>query len=209
MLYETSGEAQTRLCHTFFLYKENPVYCNGVVTDMNDDKTILLNLTFFPSGKETALIKLTDPDLKYRGLRLGYVNLPSGATYVTRYPTRKYKQGLNGDNIKCTEPAEGKAPKPKFQDFCKSVAFQDTLLGRYPTIAQAAERLRAQGDQKPASVAFHRWFALIPDNLRGDFMLEYRGRVVGFGDLKYEFTCASEYSYLEDIIKQSGIKVRQ
>lgn len=201
--YETAAEANTRLTGTIFLFKENVVYCNEC--SHNDKGDVVLNLTFFPSGQH-SITHIGDPDLRYRGLQLGYLNTARGCSYVTRIPTRRYKQGFCSENVRFSMVGDEGA-YPRWGDIYKSPEFQDVLLGRYPSIEQAAERLTASGDKKPVSVAFDRRFGLRWDAFRKDFLLEYRGRVVGFGDAR-SFRCAEDHEYLREVIQESKIKLR-
>lgn len=208
LLYETVEETQTRLYETVFLYKDQPVLCQGVSCDEDGGENpegINLSLLFYPRCVETASVKLNDPDLNYRNYNLGYCNLNRGASFIYRVPTRSgYKQGLCRNNLGISKitPSIG---VPEFRSIVTSIGFRDMLRGVYPTLSEAASRLEA--DDAPVSVAFHKNFALMFDKFRKDYLLYYKGDRVAFGTSS-AFDLPAEFRYLREIITQSGIKVR-
>lgn len=202
-LYESFEETQTRLTGSVFMYKDQVVYCDMVENAPKNGFN--LHLVFYPMARERAIIPLSDPDLNYRRFNIGYINMAPGATYMTRLPARgHYKQGLYGDNVSFSKISSNFGT-PNWGTVLQQAGFKDMLLGLYPSLPEAIERLK-DGDRAPSSVAFSREFALAKDKLRGDYILMYKASPVAFGS--EEFQLAPEHQYLREVIQQAKIKVR-
>lgn len=199
-MYESTEEAQLRLQNCVFLYGDDVVLCREVMGPNND---IRLRLLKFP--EEVWMeddIKLSDPKLQYKTLNLGYVDLGHYATYLKRIPVRRYKQGLCRENVNLSPGPSG--GRPDWAATLKSKGFREMLHNQYPTISEAYKRLKE--DEDVYSVAIHRKFAIARDKFRGDFVLNYRGQRVGFGD--GAFVLPDEFQYLREISMKAGIATK-
>ena len=89
-MYETLDEADFRLNHTVVWYKDSYSVVRG--TDRVGKK---IHLYLAPSGD---CVPIDSPDLKIRNIPTGYINVDGNVTFIYRRPTRRYRQGLRGDN---------------------------------------------------------------------------------------------------------------
>lgn len=93
--------------------------------------------------------------------RIGMVNINGSVLYVERMPVRKFKLGLNRDNLKVNlvpgvfYPEGERAATAEIHGL-KSKALGSALLGKYPTKTTAFKRL----SQFEGAVAFDKQFAV-------------------------------------------------
>lgn len=111
-----------------------------------DHEVMCQTLPYDHSGGRRIPIK----DLDLTPIRLGYCNNKLSTNYISRKPTRFYKQGLCKDNL------QGSGV-----DF-NSQAFYNMVNGKYPKPLRALELVM---NQEALSVAFSRNFAVSTNNL--------------------------------------------
>ena len=90
-----------------------------------------------------------------------------------------------------------------FEDLRRNGSLYKALRGDYPTIEECAEQLN-EYNSEIVSRAFHRHFALVRNDNFDFLELHYKNERIGYGDLN-NFTLPSRYSYLTEMIKQSGV----
>lgn len=185
MLYETVEDAHFRLTSSIILYKDRPVYVLNFINntprmtclDMLSQGHITVDL-----DKEEKLIDITP-------VRLGYCNIGGKAHYISRMPTRRYKQGLTSENVSC---------RTVDRDVLTTKELARTIMGQYPKIPVAKDAIL----KSCSSMAFHRCFALRKgQNGAKHFSLMYKGREVGV--LKGEiFTFGQGFFHLESLLRE-------
>lgn len=118
-----------------------------------------------------AICELPNKNLDIRPVPLGYVNLSSRAMYVSRIPRRKYKQGLNDQNILLKGyMLDG----VRVTDLLRSKNLCRCINDEYPSLSDAIKHA-----EEHESCAFSRKFAVRNEEELGVLSLQYRGSAVG------------------------------
>lgn len=91
-MYETLDEADFRLTGTVVWHKDSYSYVERVLK-----KEGVIKLRLRPEG---TLISINSRNLKIKGIPTGYVTDGDRPIFLSRKPTRRYRQGLRGDNTK-------------------------------------------------------------------------------------------------------------
>ncbi len=152
-----------RLNNSLVKYNGQPAYVVGI-----DGRTLSLYLT---RTRDNVLAHLPDNKLDIRPVPLGYVNLLSHCVYVSRRPERRYKQGLNTNNIR----VRGKAMRMDIPDLLQSVSLAKSIGNDYPSFANALKAVKGN----PTSRAWSRRWALKDDDHIGSICVCHRGNTVG------------------------------
>lgn len=158
-----------------YMYGDNALYGYYTDKDRNEDK----------------LIKLPNRYLDIRPPRLGYMNTRRNSYYVSRVPVRRYKQGLNRQNI--AVGALNIEPGLNRGDTIRCVELARCILNKYPSLDECLEKLQ---DGRNAC-AFHRHWAITAGG-----ELHYRGNPVGAyqkGNLKL----TEDYCYLQEAAEEA------
>lgn len=208
-MYDNAEEAEHRLGHTVILYDGKPVYINNIYPynpANGKEPGIYLETYQLPAMAKADMLPLADPKFEYHSMRLGYVNGKNNAVYLSRMPVRKFKQGLNDDNVSVLHlpGVAGEAqPRIRFTNLMKTVGLVHMCAGEYPSFEKVLRSL--QGDNDIVSQAFDRQLALGKDGL-GMFNLFYRGERVAFTEDGKVFKTSADYSYLKEFMAENGIK---
>lgn len=118
-------------------------------------------------------VDIDSPELSFSLPKLGMINLPSGAWYISRQPRRMWKASLNDRNLRVFpthEEQRGIKDRVIFRP-----EFLDMLNNVYPTVKQAAARVN---HDRPTE-AFHKDFCL---SLEGHLRYRYSLTPVGVVD---------------------------
>ena len=201
-MYDTLEQASLRLNGTVILIGGTPAY----VAEVRHDREGKIILVYFNSSDRNAVpkeIEANDPSVDPRNMRLGYVNDRRHTYFLARTPARQQAQGLNRRNVYTYTPGTEEPMGNMFEDLRRNGSLYKALRGEYPTIEQCAEQLNAY-DSEIVSRAFHRHFALVRNDNFDFLELHYKNERIGYGDLN-NFTLPSRYSYLTEMIKQSGV----
>jgi hypothetical protein len=163
----------SRLNGTVCLYKNEPVLVE--TRNHKDKKTVsILSLEGEPSE-----VDYTSDDFSYTFGVIGYVNHLGTASYLTRIPVRRWKQGLSETNVNVLNSKGFSA-----RTLLKSKGFSDMIKNKYPSLKKAAEELSSG---RCESIAVSHNFAFITEGI--DFYsLEYRGRKIGEASILNEET---------------------
>lgn len=200
--YENAADANQHLHHTVIMYDDRPVWVEDVFS--NDRNDILCTLNFLPRVRDPFSVSVFDPKLDARGMgqRLGYMNYfnQNGVVFLSRIPSRQYKQGLSRGNVAATYDSQGRRTFD-FSLYSRRPEFVDMLTGTYPTFEEACRRLEAEPNI--AAIAFHREFALQRDEL-GYYLLLFKGTKVAWGDPK-SFKLPSHFIYLKEVLQKNGV----
>jgi len=201
-MYDTLEQASLRLNQTVILIGGAPAY----VAEVRHNRDGKINLVYYTSiGRDAQPrdINVDDPSVDARGMRLGYVNDRRSTYFLARTPGRQQAQGLNRRNVYTYTPGTDEPMGNMFEDLRRNGSLYKALRGDYPTIEQCAEQLNAY-DSEVMSRAFHRHFALVRNDNFDFLELHYKNERIGYGELN-NFTLPSRYSYLTEMIKQSGV----
>lgn len=174
-----------RLSHSLVMYDGRPFFISEV------EGTTLLG-TDTLTGKAKS-VGLPAPLLDIRPVLLGYVNGREHATYCSRMPHRRYKQGLNSANLLLQEGARIRDKTSLIQ----SKAMAQCVLDKYPSLDEVYDEV---SNAKRHSRAFHRYWSL--HYTGGEIGLNYRGLHVGAfkaGNLKL----MESFSYLKEELGES------
>lgn len=158
MAYEEAGldDLNTLFLQTVIRYKKQPVYVKAITNNRELVLQALENVKEkFPE------ISLTDSDLDFTPVPLGFANYNGNAFYLSRIPSRQYKQGLASNNlvVDClTEGNKTALASKELKKVCNR-SISSCILGKYPSLQQAL-KLITEG---ALSVAFHRQFAVDED----------------------------------------------
>lgn len=150
--YSNLEYANERLRGTIVNTKRGPSYINFINLNGIADITLLKN-------QEVVHIPYLDIDLT--PVQLGYLNLDKTCVFVSRIPSRSWKQGLSQETINY----ESSKPRawPPFELY-------NTIENIYPSFEEARLMVNTKEREK---VAFSREFAV------GKDQLFYCGRLVG------------------------------
>lgn len=153
---------------SLIIYKKEPVMVKTVI-----DRSLFLKDII--RKKELGLVPITDNNLDFTPVKLGFCNEGRDAFYVTRAPLRQYKQGLcRGNlNIHRLHDEYDKVGMDKLSKM-NSEGLVNCILGRYPNLNEAIELIT---ENKMNSVAFNRFFAI-----DSDFRIYHRNNDVGILD---------------------------
>lgn len=187
MIYDdtTYDDLITILKHTVVMYDGVPVYISEVTPD---GKLYVRNMV----SKENHLYEINDELFSFEPVKLGYINIKGHAAYLSRTPSRQYKQGLSVNTLKiqCTD-AEYSG---QIQEMIRKFTFEmsNTIRNIFPSIDEAT-KLLAQDERK--SVACSRVF-----KINADGNLFYKEQNVGLLDFNTKVPIFSrKYSYLKQL----------
>lgn len=172
-----------RLAETLVMYRGRPFYI--VEYEMAENRIS----GYYPDNDKVTKFTLPNRNLDIRPPRLGYVNYRGTAIYVSRYPVRRYKQGIHSQNITFNAMAD----KGRL---IRSPEFSKALMGDYPSFNNALRRLESKN-----SVAFNRHWAVL--KAADGIHLMYRGNPVGaYKDSKLKLM--EDYQYLKEAMEEAA-----
>ncbi len=181
--------ANAKLSDSIILHKGQPTYIASVSSEG------LVEYRFL--GQDRGKFK-TD-HLKHFDLTpvpLGYANIEDGsAAYVTRLPTRSWKQGLQMRQL-VTDVGRG------VRLSMESSAFLNMLWGHYPKIQQCIEFL---ANEEAKAMAFARMFALTLPSKKGVSNLLYKDIAVGHINIDKDQTTPElwgQFSFLRETLEE-------
>lgn len=168
MRYETEGDVKARLYNTVVMYKKRPVLITGV----EDAETVVVQDLLTERHSE---VPLKDVDLEPSHAPLGYVMHGEDVYLAMRKPSRKFKQGLTGENLivrAVLQKGPQRAQRVRFNYASKAIG--RAILGEYPSIEDAFQKAR----QGASTVPYHRdWAVGTHDD---ELSLIFRGEIVGY-----------------------------
>jgi hypothetical protein len=92
-MYDNMRDVEFRLRGTLVEYKGQLKYVNGC--DM-------IGRAYVIDLRGIGNVRLDSRHLKITNIRTGYMNIDGHLVYLSRRPTRAYRQGLRQDNTSCT-----------------------------------------------------------------------------------------------------------
>ena len=162
MRYESEADVKLRL-HSSLVRKLDgvPVYVQAVESR---NEVVVHNCQ---SGRKE---RITIDQLNLTPVPLGYVESDDEVFYVTRKPTRRYKQGLTTENMVVKDVMRNSFTRLSVNDkgLCKAI------MGNYPAVEEAFQECRAG----KRIVPFSREWAVA--NYKEDLCVMHKGVVVGY-----------------------------
>lgn len=193
--------------NSIIFYDDEPVLCSeGMVHRFDGDNKGVAALNFVQVGTDKIappkLVRASDPKLSDGPYRLGYMNnirtvssdgdAINVVCYITRVPVRRWKWGINQENLHF----QGQAMN--FRVACRIPEFKQMLKGEYPKFPKAIKML----DEETRAVAYHRHWAVLLAKT-GNIDLHFRGQLVGTGADAKTLQLGPKFEFLEDYFKLS------
>ena len=168
MKYGSVDDAMMRLNQSVIRFEGEPVFVTNVIVPGRERMIGVGNRL---SDGTCIQFDLDAEGTDYTPVPVGYVNLDSMSLYVSRFPIRKWKQGLHRDNSRLT-------PNDEFpvNDILRSKQLGLCIKGVFPTESEVLSTLHYN---KVRSRAFCRDFSVSISSLGLKF-LHYRGEAVGW-----------------------------
>jgi hypothetical protein len=201
-MYDNAPDANRYLANTICYWRGEPVMVSGVDAGY---QAIGYKLPY-PRGRNPEVIRFDVRDEAFNATdyRLGYINTAeAGAIFATRRPARIQSQGLCGANMSFKQRV-GRDVRPRdiLRDLVYDAGLRDMLMGRYPTVEEARQKLR--DNPNIMSVAFDRLFAIRRhEQFNNLFFLEYRGNDVAHSQ-EVQFVLPDEFTYLTESCQPKG-----
>lgn len=195
-------DVRLRLHKTVCMYKGEPVYVN--VDDIGTDHKVRVCPLVAVANASLDKYKLVDyreDAFDYKYMELGYMNYKNNTWFLARNPERKNHQGLKYDCIHST-PYIG--DEHSYINWFFSSAMHDCIMGKYPTLTEALDKLR---NEDAKGVAVHRDFAVkwIDNNNIGMF---YREQLISIKDDvtdKFNLIPKRSTSYIQRFLEAAGL----
>lgn len=172
------GDIGQKMSESIFRYKGVPYF----VKEAGGKKIELYELDKVQGGHGPIdVIPFNHDDLDFSSVPLGYVNYTrndwSHVVYISRYPVRKVKQGINNHNTRYKFLPDAVDLKPvSLQNVLFSKAFVDSVIGIFPSLESSLNVLR-KNDKK--EIAISRDIALSIDE-QGIIKVYYKNKYVGW-----------------------------
>ena len=106
-------------------------------------------------------IHSSDTDLDYKTPELGYLNLPTHVSYISRVPNQQYQRSLSENNL----VASGIGTHRVSRAYILSDSFYNMLTHVYPNVDECIHALQTESDTFLSKACNNR-FALAIDNLK-------------------------------------------
>lgn len=172
-----------------------------------DNDNISLRMYKVPTQADRHItVALNDPKLSVV-FKLGYLNADHICYYVTRTPTRRYKQGLNNENVHVQAAPIGTGMRVNWNSIYNAPGCITMLKGVYPKFPDAVKNLdQWKGHVTEPISAFDRRFAVSLDQFRKDYIIHYRGAKIAFGQPD-GIRLPEEFWYLKEQLVEKGVRV--
>lgn len=222
-MYDSIEETSSRLASTVVMYDGAPVLVDSVSYDTDRHGSIRsheIALRVHRIGgvrkPKTKQILLRDNKLEYMRIPLGYINWQIRAIYLSRKPSRTYKQGLYSENVHISsdlgvqQSLSHSRPQfigttPDWTQVMRTPGFRSMMANNYPTCRAALKKL--QGTKSKESLAFGRKLCLLKDPIGLVYVL-YKGERIGWAGDDGMFILGQKYEYLTEVLESNGVEVR-
>ncbi len=139
--------------------------------------------------KRTSAVRVDELDLK--PVKLGYINTRQGTRYLTRIPMRRWKHGLDSNNV---DAIGIRGQRVNFDIRSHSRALAACIRGQYPVFDECIDTVEQDGTSR----AFSRNFALRQGSSRIE--VYYKGRKVGHVGGNRNVVLDNRYQYLNELL---------
>lgn len=191
--YDNLEDVKTKLQSTYCMYKDKAVVIKAV-NQLDGDKYGVMGSYMFNGRSMECMID--DPLFNCSDYNIGYVNLMRVGAWYYRVPMKQWRQGLRYDQLRL---------KYSKRDFC-DITFSpgkpvcSMLENSYPDFDDSVKMLEGVDAN---IVAFHKNFAMTYDRIHKDFLVEYKGAVIGCIDKKRDFVLMEEHNHLVETLKEA------
>lgn len=220
MKYDSLDEAAHRLGSTVIMFGKDPVFIRGVEQRSPEGKQgEFLVAQVLPGAKTTVYEELQNPKFNVQRFNLGFCNTKNDSIYVRRSPVRRFKQGLNQENLIIPFSAlkeyqvedidelpeeNGQIRAIRWEEFYRTTAFSNMLKNQYPSMEVCLEKVRKS--EKLKAIAFSSYLALI--RTRIDLVcLKYKLETIGYEIVNGKFKIGKEFGWLKETIEESGVRM--
>lgn len=201
LVYRTAEEVNDRLADSVAFYGGNPVYIINAQGDYIWYKSLP-----YKADEDNHRALIRDPKWDASEFRLGFINLNPRTHYLSRFPVRRYTQGLAEMNI-AIPPRFGMS----FRELLQQQNFAHMLTNKYPRIDRAAEQVIESTTS--LGLAFNKrlaWYKHVRNHEQG---LLYRGEKIGTKlEIKpkgaYSVVLEPDRSYMKEYLEQFHIEVK-
>lgn len=163
-----AADLSARLDNTICMYEGKPVH-------VRFEGGNLLNIRPLGSRENGKIIPSDDDNFDVSSPPLGYIQSGSNVVYLTRRPSRIFKQGLCAETIHYA--TINKNPNVRLPSF-NSVGMADMISGNYPNVDTAIEKLYRDGTDQEIAISRDVALKLNP-KLRIIYVF-YKNEEVGF-----------------------------
>lgn len=185
---DTDDDGRMRLAQSIVMWGDRPVYIEQA------SKALALIRPL----DDNELVEVALKDLDLTPVQVGNMVIGNKYLYIQRAPVRKWKQGLNGGNIK-----KGDMPwdmADRFQLQCTGML--NAIIGKYPSV-QDAIRWVLEGRKKAVPISRHWGFG----DVDGMARVLYKDKMVGFLEDDGEIIISKKYFFLkEDLLEALNVR---
>lgn len=186
-----SSYGTSRMSGSFALIRGKPKYINTIG---NDNKVYYGDLNTGIEGKVWSEKCADLKDMNNSELRLGFVNNPLRLMYVSRVPSRQWRQGIRQQSLIDLFTLKNVSVSIK--------GFSETLQGIFPVIGDCMELIECEESK---AVAFCNKYAIGKKTVGGGFVLKHRNLNIGTISLsKYNipnFNLEEEFRFLNEDVE--------
>lgn len=220
--YDYNGVVQ-RINHSVIRYKDVPVYVDEVLYGDPEKRyrvgdAVIVRLTDLLTGKHFS-IDAESADLNTASPPLGYMNQSKRcvAFFLERIPRRRWKSGLNSENVAAMTPLG--ETMPTSSKMFRSSDIARTILNDYPTLQECEDKIAESLASPLFSVenightllaqAFHRQLALVKPNTPEDSptYLAYQGEWIAEKQGN-TFVLNEEFFYMKEFLEKQNLMTR-
>lgn len=194
-----AGHAMQQLTNSIIRVGDAPVMVMGFSNDRAQ------TLVYLPlAGKDQQTVSMDSRMIDLNPVPLGFSNYFEGtihyATYVMRTPQRNWNIGLTYNNVNTLdviEPHVIRGCNHDINNFFRSQALTDTILGVYPNIQDIFKAMNKS--QRVRSQAFSRRFAI---NRRKELFFKWNQEPIGMLKKDLRFDLMPPHECLSQILTE-------
>lgn len=193
--FDNVEDARAKLNGTYCYFKGQAIIVKNVEKHPENGRYYMRTTNL--NGGVGPTVFTDDPDFNCYDYNLGYVNWMHSVVWYYRAPARQYRQGLRSDQVRsiCAN-GDGRDRA----GFAASQNLANMLENVYPR-AEEVKHLIESGEYQV--VAFHKNFAAKWDRIHGDFIVEYKGKLIGHTKDFHDFKLMEEYVHLTEAIREA------
>lgn len=201
-MYDNLNDASRYLSSTVCYWDGVPVYVSDMRRSENNREEFDAYCYELPyNGARADWRNISDPRFNAFKFQMGYMNIGDSIRYMSRRPARIQSQGLCGNNTSIIG-GNGMNGRGEFTEVIRHQGFKDMLMGVYPTIEEARQKLME--NPRLRGMAFSREFAIKRHRAFNNlFFLSYKGEDISYSDTA-EFSLSDDFSHLKEITIKKG-----
>lgn len=213
--YDNVEEVRRRLVGGIVIYRNEPVFVVEAAAIKGSKARYGVCIRNLPGQDRSWKIALDDPELNYRSMRVGFMNINGDVLRAVRYPQRSVAQSvgahnctiytLDGKNLRnYREPTGQLIPAQNFVQLLQQhQEAVDSVSGRFPDMVTARKEVET-GRVKARAFHYDWAYALA----YGAPVLWYKSQAVGLTlDPRKIFKLENRLSYLKESLEEIGIHV--